>query len=129
MKTLNEMGGRGNDRRDRPASGIHADSLERLRSPYNSLPSCPSDLTAESAVLDVIGSVPGYAFDDVASGKYATYRRGKVSLPRVASGVVCLADVLPSTARSLLMGETGALLNGVAATYYSSASCTQVAFD
>eukprot|EP00959_Pyramimonas_sp_CCMP1952_P396864 8315399-Pyramimonas_sp.AAC.1 len=62
------MGGRGAVRRTGAASGPQTDALERLRSSYATVPSCPSDLTADSATRAVIGSDPGYGFDDMASG-------------------------------------------------------------
>ncbi|CAK0806514.1 unnamed protein product, partial [Prorocentrum cordatum] len=126
LQTLNEMGGRGAVRRPGAASGPQTDALERLRSSYATVPSCPSDLTADSATRAVIGSDPGYGFDDMASGKYASYQRGKVSLPRVASGAVELAAALPEGPRSLLMGESGTLLMRGSA---SSSSWAKLAFD
>ncbi|CAK0874888.1 unnamed protein product [Prorocentrum cordatum] len=126
LQTLNEMGGRGAVRRTGAASGPQTDALERLRSSYATVPSCPSDLTADSATRAVIGSDPGYGFDDMASGKYASYQRGKVSLPRVASGAVELAAALPEGPRSLLMGESGTLLMRGST---SSSSLAKLAFD
>ncbi|CAK0855849.1 unnamed protein product, partial [Prorocentrum cordatum] len=126
LQTLNEMGGRGAVRRPGAASGPQTDALERLRSSYATVPSCPSDLTADSATRAVIGSDPGYGFDDMASGKYASYQRGKVSLPRVASGAVELAAALPEGPRSLLMGESGTLLMRGST---SSSSLAKLAFD
>ncbi|CAK0899549.1 unnamed protein product, partial [Prorocentrum cordatum] len=126
LQTLNEMGGRGAVRRAGAASGPQTDALERLRSSYAAVPSCPTDLTADSATRAVIGSDPGYGFDDMASGKYATYQRGKVSLPRVASGAVELAAALPAGPRSLLMGESGTLLTRGSTSFSSLA---KLAFD
>eukprot|EP00959_Pyramimonas_sp_CCMP1952_P449295 9407618-Pyramimonas_sp.AAC.1 len=82
---------------------------------YARIPEPPSDLTVQSAVKATLGTDPGYG-EDLASGSHALYQRGKVSLPRVATGVTRLEDVLPASDRSLLVGEsTGLLMDAASA--------------
>ena len=110
VKVLNDMGGRGRSASAFSSTAAQRQCLSRLRVAYDHVPLCPAELTAEGCLPAIFGHDPGYV-DEIAGGKISTYSRGRVSLPRVATGAVDLAEALPDDIRALLVGETGGLLD------------------
>ena len=109
IRALNSIGGRGTCAPSRPLAVLQAHAQSGLARVYAEIPEKPSDVTVQGALKAILGTDPGYG-EDLTSGSHALYQRGRASLPRVATGVARLEDVLPERDRSLLVGESAGLL-------------------
>ena len=95
IRALNQIGGRGEAAREElPLSAVQRATLRRLARLYGMVGRRPDDFSPLRAFEALQGMGTGYTDDVLADGGGVVYRRGAISLPRVA-GAVSLDAAVP----------------------------------
>ena len=101
VEGFNAMWGRGRAPARARGSALQLHALASLAARVETVPDCPPDVTKRGALFHVLATDAGYGDLHLRSGTHASFQRGEVALPRVPSGAVILAEMVPPLARDL----------------------------